>query len=252
MPIETRATRGRLKIADPKTVIIPGGPVTLGVPDFPHDSKLPHRWQKRTVDVPAFRIAKYAVTVGEYLAFGRATHYAIAPELGTDARFQDPLAPTAFASWIDAARYAQWLARETGKPYRLVRDAEYEKAARGGLDGKLFPWGDDAPEGHCDWNNANGAPRPVGSFAPNGYGLHDMAGSMWSWCEECYEQIASDPSKMCYADTQIRDLRLNPICRGGSYKSADPTVLKCAYRHEDPVDGRFDCIGFRLALSITE
>jgi formylglycine-generating enzyme required for sulfatase activity len=222
----------------------------LGVPAFPLESPLPHPWREQLVQVPAFGIAKYAVTVGEFLEFANATHYAAAPELHTDERFRNPRCPVAYTSWIDAVRYAQWLARETGKPYRLLRDAEFEKAARGGVEGRLYPWGDESPTGRCDYNNLNGSPRPVGSFAPNGFGLHDMAGSMWSWCEECYEQVASDAAQMCYDDTQIRDKRLNPVCRGGSYKSADTTVLRCAYRHEDPVDGRFDCIGFRLALSL--
>lgn len=237
-----------IQAVEPAMMVIPAGPATLGLPDFPSDSKLPHPWRRESVTVPAFAIAKHAVTVGEYVVFGE--HYAIADELRTDARFQDPRAPAAFVSWIDAVRYAQWLSRLTGKPYRLPRDAEFEKAARGGLAGRRFPWGDEPPAGRCDFDNANGKPRPVGSFPPNGYGLHDMAGSMWSWCEETYEQVAPDPSRMCYDDTQVRDTRLNPVCRGGSFKSADVTVLQCAYRHEDPVDGRFDCIGFRLALSL--
>jgi formylglycine-generating enzyme required for sulfatase activity len=133
-----------------------------------------------------------------------------------------------------------------------VRDAEYEKAARGGLMGQCFPWGDAPPDGNADWNNANGSPRPVGSFKPNGYGIYDVAGSMWCWCEECFDQVVreGDRAKMCYDDTLIKDVRLNPICRGGSFKTADPIVLYCAYRHEDPTDGRFDCIGFRVAMSV--
>jgi len=252
MGIQTPAfsTSGEQVVGEPEMVVIPAGAVTVGVPGFPRDSQLPHPWREQTVHVPSFAMAKYAVTVGEYLAFAHATRYPIAPELRADARFRDPRAPVAFTSWIDATRYAQWLARLTGKPYRLVRDAEFEKGARGGLEGKRFPWGDGPPEGRCDFNNPNGAPRPVGSFAPNGYGLHDMAGSMWSWCEETYEAVALDASKMCYDDTLIRDTRLNPVCRGGSYKSADPIVMWCAYRHEDPTAGRFDCIGFRLALSV--
>ena len=230
--------------------MIDAGAVTLGVPEFPQESKLPHGWKPGTVHLPAFGIARHAVTTGEYLAFAELSGYAIAGELRSDQRFRDPRAPAAFVSWIDATRYAQWLARETGKPYRLVHDAEFEKAARGALEGKKYPWGDEHPEGRCDFGNTDGSPKPVGSFLPNGYGLFDMAGSMWSWCEECYEQAAEDDSKMCYDDTQLRDTRLNPVCRGGSYKSADVTVLQCAYRHEDPTDGRFDCIGFRLAMSV--
>jgi formylglycine-generating enzyme required for sulfatase activity len=252
MNVQTQSSTVAHRVSEPEIVVIPGGPVTLGVPAFPDGAKFPHPWQEKVVHVPAFGIGKHAVTVGEYLAFADATNYAIAPELRSDARFRDPRAPLAFASWIDAVRYVQWLGRETGKPYRLVRDAEYEKAARGGLVGKLYPWGDQSPEGKCDYNNPHGAPLPVGSFEPNRYGIHDMAGSMWSWCEECYEQVAQDPSKMGYEDTQVRDKRLNPVCRGGSYKSADITVLRCACRHEDPIDGRFDCIGFRLAISIQQ
>jgi hypothetical protein len=57
---------------------------------------------------------------------------------------------------------------------------------------------------------------------------------------------------MCYDETLIKDVRLNPICRGGSYKTADTSALYCAHRHEDPTDGRFDCIGFRVALTVGE
>src|SRR5688500_13116929 len=116
---------------DPEIIVIPAGPVLMGVPEFPRGSKL-HPWSRREVHVPAFGIAKHAVTVAEYLAFADATGYAIEEQLRTDARFHESRAPIAYTSWIDAVRYAQWLARETGKPYRLVRDAEYEKAARGG------------------------------------------------------------------------------------------------------------------------
>jgi formylglycine-generating enzyme required for sulfatase activity len=204
---------------EPELVRIPEGPVQLGTPSFPGDSKLPHAWIAQEVLVPPFAVATCAVTVGEYLHFADTTGYAICDVLRSDPRFRDPRAPAAFVSWIDAVRYAQWMARETGKPYRLLRDAEYEKASRGGLAGRRFPWGDDSPEGRADYANPQGSPKPVGSFAPNGYGLYDMSGSMWSWCEECFDQVVKeDRACMCYDDTLIRDVRLNPICRGGSFK----------------------------------
>lgn len=235
---------------EPEIVLIPAGRVVLGIPECPAETE-PHAWSRREVMVPEFGIAKYAVTVEEYLTFARETGYAVSEELSRDPRFQDPRAPAAFVSWIDAVRYIQWLSRETGKHYRVPRDAEYEKAARGGLEGKRYPWGDEPPEARADFGNPDGAPRPVGSFAPNGYGLHDMVGSVWSWCEECFDQIVKDDrARMCYEDTLIKDPRLNPICRGGSYKTGNRTWLHCAYRHEDPVDGRFDCIGLRVAMSI--
>jgi formylglycine-generating enzyme required for sulfatase activity len=237
--------------AEPSLVVIPAGPVLLGLPAFPEASALPHPWRACEVEVPAFAIAIRAVTVGEYLEFAGTSGYAVDDRLRSDERFGDPRVPAAFVSWIDAARYVQWLARETGRPYRLVRDAEYEKAARGGLVARRFPWGDEPPDGRADFGNPGGAPRPVGSFAPNGYGVHDMAGSMWCWCEECFDQVVTDDrARMCYEDTRIRDVRLNAVCRGGSFKTADPVAMFCAYRHEDPTDGRFDCIGFRVAMSI--
>ncbi len=239
------------QIREPEMVVIDGGPVLLGLPKFPKDAKIPHAWKLKEVNVPRFAIAKYAVTAGEMIEFAERTSYGIDERLTTDPRFKDSRCPAAFTSWIDATRYAQWLSRKTNNPYRLVRDAEYEKAARGGLSGKTYPWGDEPPEGRCDFNNTNGSPKRVGSFAANGYGIHDMAGSMWCWCEECFDEVgAPDKAKMCYDDTLIKDVRLNAVCRGGSFKTADPTVLFCACRHEDPVDGRFDCIGFRLALSL--
>jgi len=238
-------------IVEPDIVTIPAGPIVLGDTPIPTDFKLPHRWQRREVNVPKFGIGRYPVTVREYLAFADATGYAIAPELRTDARFANLKAPATYVSWIDAVRYTQWLARQANKPYRLVRDAEYEKAARGGQVGKRFPWGDEPPPGRADWNNASGKPMSVGSFPPNDYGIHDMVGSVYSWCEECFDQVVKDDrAKMIYDDTQLRDVRLNAICRGGSFKTGDPHIMYCAYRHEDPTDGRYDCIGFRVALSL--
>lgn len=235
---------------EPEIILIPEGPLKMGVPDCPPDTS-PHAWSSRDVHVPTFGIAKYAVTVTEYLAFARESNYAICETLYNDPRFQDPHVPAAFISWIDAVRYTHWLARETRKSYRLVRDAEYERAARGGLEGRRFPWGDEDPQARADFDNPNGSPMPVGSFPPNGFGLHDMVGSMWTWCEECFDQVAKqDRARLCYEDTLIKDVRLNPICRGGSFKTSNITWLYCAYRHEDPVDGRFDCVGLRIALGV--
>lgn len=239
------------RVIEPEIVLIPAGSIILGVPEYPPESRPVHVWTRKEVYVPAFGIGKTAVTVGEYLAFAEATDYPIAEELRTDQRFRNPRQPAAFVSWIDAVRYTQWLSRETGKLYRLVRDAEYEKAARGGLVGKRYPWGDEDPKGRCDFNNPNGAPLPAASFPPNGYGLYDMVGSIWSWCEECFNEVSSpDRARLYYEDTLIKDVRLNPVCRGGSYKTRDTTYLYCACRHEDPMDGRFDCIGFRVALNL--
>jgi formylglycine-generating enzyme required for sulfatase activity len=238
--------------AEPDIVVVPAGLVVLGVPDCPpRPNERAHIWAKREVDVPAFGVARYAVTVAEYLTFAKQTGYPISDSLAKDARFQNPRAPAAYVSWLDAVHYVHWLSRETNKPYRLLRDAEYEKAARGGREGQRYPWGDEQPTGRADHGRPDGAPMSVGSFPANGYGLHDVVGSIWSWCEERYDDVVShDRANHIYDDTQIRDVRLNPVCRGGSFKTAHHMQLHCAYRHDDPTDGRFDSIGLRLALSV--
>ena len=238
------------KIIEPEIVIIEKGKVVQGVPTCPEGS-VKHPWKEKVTNVNSFGISKYPLTVEEYLRFAELSGYPIATELQTDGRFKkDPRQPAVFVSWIDAVYYTLWLSRETGKNYRLPSDAEFERAARGRLEGKRYPWGDDEPKGKCDFANPQGSPLVVGSFAPNGYGLHDMSGCVWEWCGDRYDELAADKAVNQYDDTLMRDLRQNPICRGGSFKTANPSQLQCAYRHEDPLDGRFDCIGFRVALSV--
>jgi formylglycine-generating enzyme required for sulfatase activity len=233
---------------EPDLVFIPGGSFRLGEPAPEGDLGALHPWDVHDTEVPGFFIARKAVGVGEFKRFVESTGYPVDPRLASDSRFSNPEVPVAYTSWLDALHYVLWLARTTGKPYRLVRDAEYEKAARGGLSGRLYPWGDESPEGRADFSRGDAGPLPRASFAPNGLGLHDMAGSMWCWCEERYDEVSrEDKARLVYEDTIFRDTRLNAVCRGGSFRSP-PSVLRCAYRHEDPIDLRLDCMGFRVAM----
>src|SRR5690348_16646446 len=99
------------KMREPEIITVSAGPCTMGVPEFPHNAKLVHRWRQCSIDVAAFGISKYPLTVAEYLQFAAETGYPVATEIRTDPRFRREDCPAAFVSWIDAVRYTQWLAR---------------------------------------------------------------------------------------------------------------------------------------------
>jgi formylglycine-generating enzyme required for sulfatase activity len=101
-------------------------------------------------------------------------------------------------SWDDAVAFCEWLSQQEGKPYRLPTEAEWEYAARGGLEGRVFPWGDELePDGHHAMNVWQGSfpdrntcadghygTCPADSYDPNGYGLLNMTGNVWEWCAD--------------------------------------------------------------------
>ena len=100
--------------------------------------------------------------------------------------------PVINVSWIDAGQYVAWLSLMTGKSYRLLSEAEYEYASRGGTHTAYY-WGDQigANNANCAdcrsaWDNKRIA--PVGKFAPNPFGLYDMSGNIWEWVADCYHE----------------------------------------------------------------
>jgi formylglycine-generating enzyme required for sulfatase activity len=160
--------------------------------------------------------------------------------------------PVTLVQYEDAEAYCAWLAAVSGKPIRLPTEAEWERAARGGLVGRRYPWGDD-----IDPSRANFLPdpsfkvrwgtRPVGSYPPNNYRLHDMAGNVWEWVSGWYwtDVCASSDD----ADPAGRGPGVLRILRGGSWVNSDVNFLRCAYRHKVPPDTYAYSVGFRIACS---
>jgi formylglycine-generating enzyme required for sulfatase activity len=155
-------------------------------------------------------------------------------------------------SWDDAKQYVAWIAKLTGKPYRLLTEAEWEYAARAGTT-TTYSWGNDIGQGNanCDgcgsqWDNKQTA--PVGSFKPNAFGLYDMHGNVWGWCEDPwhnnYNGAPTDGSAWLEGGNESRR-----IVRGGSWND-DPEFLRAAIRDVGSTVDRVGGIGFRLARTL--
>ena len=132
----------------------------------------------------------------------------------------------------------------------------WEKAARGGLAGKKYPWGNSAPEDdEQHWANYDflGASDekttfPVGSFPPNGYGLYDMAGNAWEWCLDEYQQdfYASSPSENPLAGEVLKSYKAitsERVIRGGSWENYDNLIRVSNRNREQPTQSYY--LGFR-------
>jgi formylglycine-generating enzyme required for sulfatase activity len=180
-----------------------------------------------------------------------------------------PLAdePVACVTWRDAQAYVTWLAAKTGLPYRLLTEAEWEYAARGGTDTDYF-WGDD-PDQACEFANVydqsgergNGfawdpvacddsfaQAAPVGSFAPNAFGLYDMIGNVWEWTQDCYRAPYPDQPVDGRAYLNEFDCARRSV-RGGSWITR-ASRQRVSFRGRDPEDTVFSFFGFRVARDL--
>lgn len=200
-------------------VLVPEGDFEMGSNDGETSEKPVH-----TVSVDAFYIDAYAVTVGHYKRFVQETGHP-APNWDVVSQYSPTdQHPILFVSWHDAMAYATWVGK------RLPTEAEWEKAARGGLSGATYPWGDDAPDGtQCNLTgNKDGYEHtaPVGSFPPNGYGLYDMTGNVSEWCLDEWDAgfYANSPRRSPIAGETIANVLSNfanfekpRVLRGGSW-----------------------------------
>jgi formylglycine-generating enzyme required for sulfatase activity len=204
----------------PEMVVVPPGRFMMGSPDSDGE-----RWSAGregpvhpVTMARAFAVGRFEITRAQYAVFVHETglaskgcfHWTGAAwvrEADWDWRnpgfVQGDDEPVACVPWADAQAYVQWLAARTGRPYRLLSEAEWEYAARAGTTTKRY-WGDDVNAG-CAYGNLgdrdglDSPPRadcsdgyahtaPVGRFLPNPWGLHDMLGNVWEWTADCWHE----------------------------------------------------------------
>jgi sulfatase modifying factor 1 len=259
----------------PELVLVPGGSFLMGSPDAEEDERPVHR-----VHIDDFYLGVQPVTNEEYARFVRDTGHRApavyelpivvtaggaererafrqtgASYVWTD--FDPPRDradhPVTLIRYEDATAYCEWLSSMTKRPIRLPTEAEWEKAARGGAESKRYPWGD-----RLDRNTANFLDDPASKgrhgtspcrlYPPNGFGLYDMAGNVWEWVQDWYDQgyyaVSAEGNPQGPASGTLR------IVRGGGWLVADVRMLSCSHRHKVPPDTYSYSIGFRVACSI--
>ena len=166
-----------------KMVLIPAGTFEMG----DHHDNMSDALPVHTVILDEFYMDMTEVTNARYRVFMQQTGHR-QPPYWTNPAYNQPNQPVVYVSWHDAMAYAAW----AGK--RLPTEAEWEYAARGGLAGKRYPWGDSekAARDNANYGGTGGKDTwsqtaPVGSFRANGYGLRNMAGNVWEWCLDEYD-----------------------------------------------------------------
>ena len=223
-------------------VLIPAGEFQMGSnhPDAHEVEKPMHR-----VYVDAFYMDIHEVTNAQFKAFVDANpnwqNEAVAPKNhhiasyfpswdGSSKRRGGDDQPVTGVNWHAAMAYAKW----AGK--RLPTEAEWERAARGGLMGKNYPWGDEINQDKASYGQKFGAPKPAGTYPANAFGLYDMSGNVWEWVLDAYNEdedfYANSPKRNPISGESIQDIINNfstvenpRILRGGAY-DVEPTELR--------------------------
>ena len=262
----------------PRLVVIPAGSFTMGSPASEVGRVANEGPQQQvTIDAP-IAVGKYPVTRDEYAAFiaetkrpdgatcsvpgntwftlGGGFNQAVGPTWRNPGIEQTGSDPVVCVSWRDAQAYADWLAKKTGKAYRLLSEAEWEYAARAGTTTARY-WGEAAshdaanygaePVGGITAGEANGADRwvytsPVGSFPPNAFGLYDMLGNVSQWVADCFRPTYNAPL--------VTSATCAHLARGAAWAHR-AAFVRAAYRYAAPnAQNRSSLTGFRVARSL--
>lgn len=223
-------------------ITIPAGFFLMGSDTGPENERPRHR-----VWLDSYGMAKFPITNREYQIYVDHCHATAAPFCSTK-MFADPDQPVVGVSWHDAIAYCAWLSARTGRRFRLPSEAEWERAARGGRQDALYPWGDEPPweRPYAGCHSTTGGPQPVGSNEPNDFGLYDMSEGVHEWCSDYYGYDYYRDSPERNPQGPVSGVRR--ASRGGSWRHRI-RFSRCAARSSLPPDFRYSDYGFRVTLT---
>jgi formylglycine-generating enzyme required for sulfatase activity len=233
----------------PEMIVIPAGEFIMGSPPTEKD-RYDNQGPQHHVTIPRrFAVSKFDVTFADWDACALVGGCPTADDTGRGRGNK----PVINVNWEEAKQYVAWLSRMTGQHYRLLTEAEWEYAARGGTTTAYF-WGDDLGEGNAncfgcgsEWENQG--PAPVGSFKPNPFGLYEMLGNVWQWVEDCehpnYDGAPTDGSVWRGGDCGLHAIR------GGAWNYSS-RAARSAFHYWYATSYRNDGLGFRIARTLLE
>jgi formylglycine-generating enzyme required for sulfatase activity len=233
----------------PEMVVLPAGEFMMGSAADERDHYGNEDPLHRVTIARPLAVSKFEVTFEQWdacVAIGACAHV-------PDSNMGRGTQPVINVSWDNVQQYVAWISTMTGRPYRLLSEAEWEYAARAGTT-TAFSWGDEIGKNNADCNGCGSEwdsrrTAPVGSFAPNQFGLYDMHGNVWEWVEDClhtnYEGAPKDGSAwIAQGDCNHR------VVRGGSW-AGYPVGLRSALRFWYSADDHGNDLGFRVARTLS-
>ena len=201
--------------------------------------------------IDAFQLGATQVTNAEYERFLQATGTP-PPPFWNDPKFNNPDQPVAGPSWHESSAYCEWLRALTNRRFRLPTEAEWEYAARGGLEQKLFPWGEEPPQSLPAYDKRwQTGPERVARYAPNAYGLYDIGDNVHEWCSDWYDPnyYSISPGRNPQGPDECPMKPPRKASRGGSWRH-HIKVARCSARSSIPPEFQYADYGFRVVCDL--
>jgi formylglycine-generating enzyme required for sulfatase activity len=239
-----------------KLALIPAGTFLMGSPAGEADRSPDEGPQHEVTISRPFYLGVYPVTQEQYEQVMGTNPSWFSPRGGGSDKVRTQntrTSPVESVSWEDAAAFCRKLSelpeeKRRGLVYRLPTEAEWEYACRGGASSSIpFYFGHSLSATQANFNNHLGRTTGVGSFPTNGFGLHEMHGNIWEWCQDWFDAnyYANSPNE----DPQGPQSGEGRVLRGGSW-SGDAWLCRSALRYRGAPGFRYFNIGFRVALTV--